>query len=183
MTKIRACFLSLAQSKLRLWQANHWPGYWSYLPCDWLSTAWAYSEQETENGPWYPYLLWLTWLPQYHHPSEILFTSGCRQDKSSPYIPTQRTYAPMHVFNAFRTNEYKGTFHLGFRWFPYLLLLFYISVIGRGLLNGLGERKVIWSYLYRVCGVLVQSRFGTSWLICLDTVTHYYICEWLDEYV
>ena len=22
------------------------------LPCDWLSTAWSYSEQETENGPW-----------------------------------------------------------------------------------------------------------------------------------
>ena len=94
-----ACFLSLAQSKLRLCSANHrpgpvfclllWvssdyaqpitgqvtevtcpvigraqheltpskgqktgPGYWSNLPCDWPSTAWAYSEQETENGPW-----------------------------------------------------------------------------------------------------------------------------------
>ena len=42
-----ACFLSLAQSKLRLCSANHRPGYWSNLPCDWLSTAWAYSEQET----------------------------------------------------------------------------------------------------------------------------------------
>ena len=28
------------------------PGYWSNLPCHWPSTAWAYSEQETENGPW-----------------------------------------------------------------------------------------------------------------------------------
>ena len=35
----RACFLSLAQSKLRLCSANHRPGYWSNLPCDWLSTA------------------------------------------------------------------------------------------------------------------------------------------------
>ena len=26
--------------------------YWSNLPCDWLSKAWAYSEKETENGPW-----------------------------------------------------------------------------------------------------------------------------------
>ena len=42
-----ARFLSLAQSKLRLCSANHRPGYWSNLPCDWPSTAWAYSEQET----------------------------------------------------------------------------------------------------------------------------------------
>ena len=35
-------FLSLARSKLRLCSANHRPGYWSNLPCDWLSTAWAY---------------------------------------------------------------------------------------------------------------------------------------------
>ena len=39
-------------SVFRLCSANHRPGYWSNLPCDWLSTAWAYSEQETENGPW-----------------------------------------------------------------------------------------------------------------------------------
>ena len=48
---IRAHFLSLAWSKLRLCSANHRPGYWSNLPCDWPSTAWAYSKQETENGP------------------------------------------------------------------------------------------------------------------------------------
>ena len=42
--QLRACFLSLAQSKLRLYSANHRPGYWSNLPCDWPSTAWAYSE-------------------------------------------------------------------------------------------------------------------------------------------
>ena len=47
----RARFLSLAQSKLRLCSANHWPGYWSNLPCDWPSTAWAFSEQEIESGP------------------------------------------------------------------------------------------------------------------------------------
>ena len=47
----RVRFLSLARSKLRLCSANHRPGYWSNLPCDWPSTAWAYSEQETENGP------------------------------------------------------------------------------------------------------------------------------------
>ena len=39
------------QSKLRLCSANHRSGYWSNLPCDWLSTAWAYSEQESENRP------------------------------------------------------------------------------------------------------------------------------------
>ena len=48
----RARFLSLARSKLRLCSANHRSGYWSNLPCDWPSTAWAYSEQEMENGTW-----------------------------------------------------------------------------------------------------------------------------------
>ena len=49
--QIWARFLSLVQSKLRLCSANHRPGYWSKLSCDWPSTASAYSEQETENGP------------------------------------------------------------------------------------------------------------------------------------
>ena len=48
---IRARFLSLARSKLRLCSANHRAGYFSNLACDWLSIVWAYSEQETENGP------------------------------------------------------------------------------------------------------------------------------------
>ena len=47
-------FLSLAQSKLRLCSVNHRPGYWSNLPCDWPSTTWAYSKQETENVPGWP---------------------------------------------------------------------------------------------------------------------------------
>ena len=47
----RARFLSLTQSKLRLCSANHRAGYFSNLACDWLSIVWAYSEQETENGP------------------------------------------------------------------------------------------------------------------------------------
>ena len=49
--KNRARFLSLARSKLSLCSANHRPGYWSNLSCDWPSRAWAYSEQETESGP------------------------------------------------------------------------------------------------------------------------------------
>ena len=51
VSRTRARFLSLARSKLSLCSANHRPGYWSNPPCDWPSTAWAYSEQETENGP------------------------------------------------------------------------------------------------------------------------------------
>ena len=47
-----ARFLSLAWSKLRLCSANHRAGYFSNLACDWLSIVRAYSEQETENGPW-----------------------------------------------------------------------------------------------------------------------------------
>ena len=38
--------------KLSLCSANHRPGYFSNLPCDWPNTAWVYSEQEAENGPW-----------------------------------------------------------------------------------------------------------------------------------
>ena len=49
--KTWARFLSLAQSKLRLCSANHRAGYFSNLTCDWLSMVWAYSKQETENGP------------------------------------------------------------------------------------------------------------------------------------
>ena len=48
------CFMPLAESKLRLCSANHRADYFSNLSCDWLSIAWAYSEQESENGPrWY----------------------------------------------------------------------------------------------------------------------------------
>ena len=46
-----AHFLSLTRSKLRLCSANHRAGYFSNLACDWLSIVWAYSKQETENGP------------------------------------------------------------------------------------------------------------------------------------
>ena len=53
LVKSRARFLSLAQSKLRLCSANHRSRYWSNLPCDWPRTAWAYSEHETENRPWW----------------------------------------------------------------------------------------------------------------------------------
>ena len=49
--QFRARFLSLARSNLRLCLANHRAGYFSNLACDWLSIVWAYSEQETENGP------------------------------------------------------------------------------------------------------------------------------------
>ena len=41
-----ARFLPLAWSKLRLCSANHRPGNWSNLPCDWPSSAWVYSKQE-----------------------------------------------------------------------------------------------------------------------------------------
>ena len=65
-------FLSLAQSKLRLCSANHRSGYWGNLPCDWLSTAWAYSEQEIENGP-------RTWMSNY--------ISGFLCDVRCNYLP------------------------------------------------------------------------------------------------
>ena len=46
-------FVQYPNNTLPLCLANHRPGYWSNLPCDWPSTAWAYSVQETENGPWF----------------------------------------------------------------------------------------------------------------------------------
>ena len=49
---IRACSLSLGRGKLRQCSANQRPVYLSNLPCDWPSTAWAYSKQKTETGPW-----------------------------------------------------------------------------------------------------------------------------------
>ena len=39
------------EHKLSLCSANHRTGYFNNLACDWLSIFWAYSEQETENGP------------------------------------------------------------------------------------------------------------------------------------
>ena len=45
------CLLLGVWSKLRLCSANHRAGYFSNLACDWLSIVWAYSGQETENGP------------------------------------------------------------------------------------------------------------------------------------
>ena len=65
-----ACFLSLARSKLRLCSANHRAGYFSNLACDWLSIVWAYSEQETENGPSTP--LKLTFKSTSYHISSSL---------------------------------------------------------------------------------------------------------------
>ena len=58
-----ARLLSLARSELRLCSANHRAGYFSNLTCDWLSIVWAYSEQETENGPWPDQLLTGTIMP------------------------------------------------------------------------------------------------------------------------
>ena len=44
--RIRARFLSLARSKLRLCSANHRAGYFSNLACDCMSIVWAYSEHD-----------------------------------------------------------------------------------------------------------------------------------------
>ena len=41
-TCVLGSFLSLARSKLRLCSANHRAGYFSNLPCDWLSIVWAF---------------------------------------------------------------------------------------------------------------------------------------------
>ena len=49
VTKNNICLL-LSVSSDYAW-ASHRPGYWSNLSCDWRGTAWAYSEQETENRP------------------------------------------------------------------------------------------------------------------------------------
>ena len=55
--KILGPFSVSSSCKLRLCSANHRPGYWSNLTCDWPSTAWAHSKQETENRTWKHFLL------------------------------------------------------------------------------------------------------------------------------
>ena len=52
LNTLEACFLFITHSKLRVCSANNKAGYFNNLACDWLSIVWAYSEQETENGPW-----------------------------------------------------------------------------------------------------------------------------------
>ena len=46
-----ARFLSPAENELRLCWANQKPGYWSKLPCEWLSTVWACLHKRQETGP------------------------------------------------------------------------------------------------------------------------------------
>ena len=58
---ITVLFLSFAGSKLKLCSANHRPGYFSNLACHWLCIVGAYSEQQTENQPWWdPVPIWTT---------------------------------------------------------------------------------------------------------------------------
>ena len=64
-TQIWARFLSFAQSKLRLYSANHRAGYFSNLACDWLRIVWAYSEKETENRPWSKHIIKNIKVPQF----------------------------------------------------------------------------------------------------------------------
>ena len=80
----RARFLFLARSKLRLCPVNHRTGYWSNLPCDWPSTAWAHAKQETENGP-------RPWLSL---PSRFLLGHNCvyRRDRLSQW------YIQLHLW-------------------------------------------------------------------------------------
>ena len=67
----RARFLSLVRSKLRLCSANHRPGYWSNLPCDWPSTAWAYSQARDRKQA----LILL--LPHYQGINELAESMTC----------------------------------------------------------------------------------------------------------
>ena len=50
--EIWPCFLSLAQSKAQAVLGQSQGRLLQCLACDWWSIAWAYSENETENGPW-----------------------------------------------------------------------------------------------------------------------------------
>ena len=51
------CAQPITGQVVLIYSANHRPGYWSNLPGDWLRTAWAYSEQETENRSWLCYTI------------------------------------------------------------------------------------------------------------------------------
>ena len=73
---IWARFLSLAQRKLRLCSANHRAGYFCNLTCDWLSIVWAYSEQETENGPGILGSVTYIWMAKHSSPSSLFTSMG-----------------------------------------------------------------------------------------------------------
>ena len=70
--KVRARFLSLTRSKLRLCSANHRAGYFSNLACDWLSIVWAYSKQEIENRP----RIWKRMIQVYR----VMYKCSCLKD-------------------------------------------------------------------------------------------------------
>ena len=93
-----ARFVSLVRSKLRLCSANHRPGYWSNLRCDWPSTARAYFEQETENGPWCTmcFLRVFMMLPALHSVWKIAQVSNWTNLVSSGACLNIKTVFPMY---------------------------------------------------------------------------------------
>ena len=104
--QIRARFLSLARSKLRLCSANHRAGYWSNLPCDWLSIVWVGSLCKISDA---------LQLNLHMHPSK--FRQECQDIVRSKFIqewaadiadtskhPILRTYR--YIKSSFRTEPY-----------------------------------------------------------------------------
>ena len=91
-----AHFLSLPPNKLRLCSANHRPGYWSNLPCDWPSTAWAYCEERQKTGP------------GWQEPSPISTIGSTQYDPP----PAQHSAEVKHLVAKCRTLAY---WHLGAR--------------------------------------------------------------------
>ena len=102
---LQAHFLSLAQSKLRLCWANHRPGYWGNLPCDWPSIAWAYSEQETENGPRCLFS-WLTMMCSDIYEHTYVEDTGLQLDALflDPFIHMGTTLASFHCFGSWSVS-------------------------------------------------------------------------------
>ena len=115
-----ARFLSLARSKLRICSANHRPGYWSNLPSDWPSTAWAYSEQETENKPCYCVQVIVHYINRLENEATTLHFHGMHQ-RGTPWMDgtmmSQCPVAPGETFTYRFKADPRGTYwyhsHLG----------------------------------------------------------------------
>ena len=131
---IRARYLPLAWSKLRLCSANHRAGYFSNLACDWLSITWAFSKQETENGPriWKGFHSMCGWYQSYEL-SYLSVDMNCIWNGVFYFINSQETGKISHEFDEFIWNE--NELHTNLMW---ICTLYFIPSSGI-------HKKSIWT--------------------------------------
>ena len=155
----RAHFLSLAQSKLRLCSTNLRAGYFSNLACDWLSIVWAYSEQETENGPGLNELFSLTGSKSDLVPCLCVITRLCHMVIESAYLSLcglsrqWQSIVPWNVTTMFLCHQtFSVSIHiLDHLWIKVITTLSYRSFQGPGMW------KSVWLFFFGICISIVEN--------------------------